>query len=284
MPIDIDAVLSADPITWDSSWTESDVILYHLGIGAGVPATDPGELALTYEWVEGGLKVMPSFATIPGFMPIPKFAEVPGLDVDLRMLLHGEHVLTIHQPLPTSATATSSCRPVAVHDKRSGAQVVFETTTSVDGEPVATNSMIAFVRGEGGFGGEPGPSPERIRVPSREPDAVVETPTLEQQALLYRLNGDANPLHADPAFAAVGGFDRPILHGLCTYGIACKAAVQALLDGDTTAVAEYRTRFSGVVMPGDTLTHRLWREDDQILIDTRVDDTAVLKMCRISLR
>ncbi len=283
MPIDIDTLLAADPITWDASWTESDVILYHLGIGAGVPATDPAELALTYEWVQGGLQVMPSFATIPGFLPIPRFAEIPGLDIDLRMLLHGEHDLEVHRPLPSAATATSSCRAVAVYDKRSGAQVVFETVTTVDDEPVATNRMIAFVRGEGGFGGEAGPSAERVRTPDRDPDAVVETPTLPQQALLYRLSGDVNPLHADPAFAAVGGFDRPILHGLCTYGMACKAAVQSVLDGDTTAVTRYRTRFSGVVLPGDTLTHRIWRDDDRVIVDTRVGETAVLKQCLLVL-
>ncbi|WP_108665255.1 MaoC/PaaZ C-terminal domain-containing protein [Euzebya rosea] len=280
MPIDIDALLAADPIEWDASWTTKDVILYHLGIGAGVPATDPGELRLTYE---PDLVVMPSFGTVPGFLPIPSYADLPGFDIDLRMLVHGEHDLVLHRPLPTEATATSSARAVGVYDKRSGASVVFENTTTVDGEPIATNTMTAFIRGEGGFGGDPGPSGDRIRPPRRDPDSTVRTPTLAQQALLYRLSGDANPLHADPAFAAVGGFDRPILHGMCTFGIACKAAVQTLLDGDTTAVTRYQARFSGVVLPGDTLEHALWREDDSIVIESRVDDRAVLKQARLML-
>ena len=280
MPIDIDALLAADPIEWDSSWTQKDVILYHLGIGAGVPATDPAELRLTYE---PDLVVMPSFGTVPGFLPIPSYADLPGFDIDLRMLVHGEHDLVLHRPLPAEATATSSARATGVYDKRSGASVVFENTTTVDGEPIATNTMTAFIRGEGGFGGDAGPSGDRIRPPRRDPDAVVETPTLEQQALLYRLSGDANPLHADPAFAAVGGFERPILHGMCTFGIACKAAVHALLDGDTTAVTRYQARFSGVVLPGDTLTHSLWREDEGIVIESRVDDRAVLKQARLTV-
>lgn len=281
MPLDIDALLAADPITWDASWTSKDVILYHLGIGAGTPATDPAELRLTYE---RDLVTLPSFGTVPGFLPIPAYGDLPGFDIDLRMLVHGEHDLTIHQPLPTAATATSTAKPVAVYDKRSGASVIFENTTHVDGQLVLTNRMTAFIRGEGGFGGDPGPSPERIRPPKREADAVVEVPTLDQQALLYRLSGDGNPLHADPEFAAVGGFDRPILHGMCTFGMACKAAVQTVLDGDVTAVSRYVARFSGVVLPGDTLTVNLWREDDGVVVDARVGERAVLKQAKLFTR
>jgi acyl dehydratase len=281
MPIDIDALLAADPIEWDSSWTERDVLLYHLGIGAGVPATDVGELTYTYE---RDLRVLPTFGTVIGFMPIHHFAALPGLDVDLRMLVHGEHDLQLDGPLPVAATARSSCRAVAVHDKRSAAAVVFEVTTEVEGRVVATNAMTAFIRGEGGFGGDAGPGGARIRPPRREPDAVVETPTFEQQALLYRLTGDANPLHVDPEFAAVGGFDRPILHGMCTFGMAAKAAVDHLLDGDRDRVAGFAARFSGIVLPGDVLIHQLWREDDGIVVETRVDDRAVLKQARIDLR
>ncbi|CAN5251804.1 MaoC/PaaZ C-terminal domain-containing protein [soil metagenome] len=280
MPIDIDALLAADPITWDASWTEQDVILYHLGIGAGVPAADPDELRYTYE---RDLVVLPSFGTVLGFMPIHNFAVLPGLDVDLRMLVHGEHDLRVHAPIPTSATATSSCRATAVHDKRSGASITFEMTTEVEGLPLVTNIMTAFVKGEGGFGGDPGPGGPRVRPPRRDPDASVVTPTLEQQALLYRLTGDANPLHADPQFAAYAGFSRPILHGMCTFGMAAKAAVDRLLDGDGSTVSGYQARFSGVVLPGDELTHNLWHEEDGIVLETRVEDRAVLKQALISL-
>ena len=280
MPIDIDTLLAADPIEWDSSWTERDVMLYHLGIGAGIPATDAAELRYVYEQ---DLVVLPTFGTIPGFMPIHKFEELPGFDIDLRMLVHADHTLRLHGPLPNSASARSYCRPKAVYDKRSGAMAVFEMTTEVEGEVLVTNTMSAFIKGEGDFGGEGGPRPERIRAPKRDADAVVETPTLERQALLYRLSGDANPLHVDPEFAAVGGFDRPILHGMCTFGMAGKAAVDSLLDGDVAAVRQFTARFSGVVMPGDTLVHSLWREDDVIIVETTVDGSTVLKQAKLTL-
>ncbi len=280
MPIDIDTLLAADPITWDSSWTADDVILYHLGVGSGVSATDPTELRYVYE---RDLVVLPTFGTVPGFMPIHRFLDLPGLDVDLRMLVHGDHDLRLSAPLPTQATAISSCRPRAVYDKRSGASVEFEMTTEVDGQVVLTNVMTAFIKGEGGFDGDPGPTAPRIRPPRRDADAVVTTPTLPQQALLYRLSGDANPLHVDPEFAAFAGFDRPILHGMCTFGMAGKSAVDTLLDGDVAAVRGMQARFSGVVMPGDTLTHHLWREDDGIIVESRVGDRAVLKQARLQL-
>lgn len=283
MPIDIDTLLSAEPIEWDSSWTAEDVILYHLGIGAGVPATDPRELRYTYE---PDLVVLPTFGTVPGFMPIYNFAELPGLDIDLRLLVHVEHELAVLGPVPDTATATSSCRALAVYDKRSGASVVFEMRTVVDGRELLCNTMTAFIKGEGGFGGEPGPSAPRIRPPKRDPDVRVSTPTLEQQALLYRLSGDANPLHVDPTFAAAAGFERPILHGMCTFGMAGKATVDQLLDGDITRVTGFQARFSGVVLPGDTLSHDLWWEDEKegaIVLQTKVADTTVLKQARIQL-
>lgn len=287
MPIDIDALLAADPITWDASWDERDVILYHLGIGAGVPAIDPRELRRTYE---RDLSVLPTFGTVPGFMPIHNFLALPGLDVDLRMLVHGEHDLRLAGPLPTAATATSSCRPTTVEDKRSGASVTFEMTTEVDGQVLVSNTMTAFIKGEGGCGdggtstrANAQRSSTQSRPPRRDPDATVHTPTFAQQALLYRQSGDANPLHVDPEFAAFAGFDRPILHGMCTFGMAAKAAVDHLLDGDDARMTGFRARFSGVVLPGDILTHQLWHEPEGILVQTRVDDRAVLKQALLTL-
>ena len=267
MPIDTDKLFAYEK-SWDASWTAQDVVLYHLGVGAGDPPTDPGELAYTYE---PKLKVLPSFGVVPAFLPIPEFVQIPGLDVNFAMLLHGEQETAVHGPVPTEATATSTIRPVALYDKGKGALLVNEVVTSVDGQPVFTNQMSAFIRGEGGFGGDSGPA-NPVVIPDREPDLVVASRTLPQQALLYRLNGDANPLHADPDFAKLGGFDRPILHGLCTYGVVCKAAVDAALDGDVTRVTGYRARFTGVVYPGETIATRIWREDGELLLEATVPD------------
>ena len=147
------------------------------------------------------------------------------------------------------------------------------------------NRFAAFLRGEGGFGGEPGPAPGN-EPPARDPDHVVESPTLPQQALLYRLSGDKNPLHIDPSFAQLGGFDKPILHGLCSYGIVCKAVVDSALGGDVAAVAGYRARFSGVVFPGETIVTSMWEEGGRIVVSARTKerDTPVISNAAITLR
>jgi acyl dehydratase len=142
--------------------------------------------------------------------------------------------------------------------------------TDLGGQPLWTNTSSIFARGEGGFGGDRGPSGPP-GPPDRAPDAVVITPTVLQQALWYRLLGDRNPLHSDPGFAAKAGFPRPILHGLCTYGMVCKAVVDAELDGDVSRVGGYGVRFAGVVFPGETLRTSVWREDGRLVLETTVD-------------
>jgi acyl dehydratase len=180
----------------------------------------------------------------------------------------------------------TTARVTRVYDKGKGALVIIETTSTTDaGEVLCVNRFSSFIRGEGGFGGDPGPTLADPR-PQRDPDLVVERPTLPQQALLYRLSGDRNPLHADPAYVARGGFDRPILHGLCSYGIACKAVVDEVLDGDVGAVAGYRARFAGVVFPGETLVERIWQEGEEIVFEvmTKERETPVLSNAVISVR
>ena len=263
MPIDPSLALGHEMPETASSWDTDDVILYHLGIGAGAPPTDPGELSYTYE---ADLKVLPSFGVIPSQAALPAVMAVPGLEFNPMLLLHGEQDLEIHQPLPTRAEAVTTARIAALYDKAKAAVAVLETVTSdAAGDRLATNRWSLFLRGEGGFGGDPGP-PAADPAPERAPDFVAEFATLPQQALLYRLNGDRNPLHADPGFAAAAGFDRPILHGLCTYGIACRAVVDTMLGGDPTRVARYRVRFSGVVFPGETIVTSMWKEDGRILL------------------
>jgi acyl dehydratase len=283
MPIDVDKVVGAELSPGQSSWGPDDVILYHLGLGAGVPPTDPNELGYCYE---GSLKVLPSFGVVPVFGTLMGILAVPGMQVNPMMILHGEQDLEIHKPLPTEAKASHTARVTDVFDRVKGASVIVEAKTAdASGEPLFTNTFSAYIRGEGGFGGDRGPRPGNLP-PEREADHIVESPTLPQQALLYRLSGDKNPLHADPNFAAVGGFDRPILHGLCTFGVACKAVVDRALDGDVTRVARYQARFAGVVFPGETIVTSMWKDGNRILLRaiSKERDAPALTNAAITLR
>ncbi len=264
MAIDRDLALGTELPRYESSWTEDDVILYHLGIGAGVPAVSPRELAYTYETQ---LKVLPSFATTLPFPVLMGLGDVPGLDFNFALLLHGEQSVELAGPIPTSAKAVHQGRVAEIWDKGKGALVVLEVETrDVEGSALFTNRYNVFLRGEGGFGGPPGPGPSHRR-PDRPADHVVESPTLEQQALLYRLSGDKNPLHIDPTIAALAGFERPILHGLCSFGIVGKAAIDTALDGRVTGVSRYEGRFTGAVMPGETIVTSMWSEPGRVVVE-----------------
>ncbi|MFF3287299.1 MaoC/PaaZ C-terminal domain-containing protein [Streptomyces sp. NPDC003023] len=258
MPIDAARAVAAKPRSTTITWDHKDIQLYHLGLGAGRPATDPDELRYT---LESRLHVLPSFATVAGAgMGVVGGLRAPGLDIDLASVLHGSQRVELHRPIPVKGTATSTSRVAAVYDKGKAAILVLRTEAADDDGPLWTSDAQLFVRGEGGFGGERGPS-ERLELPERAPDRTVERVIREDAALLYRLSGDWNPLHADPEFAKLAGFDRPILHGLCTYGMTLKAVVDTLLDGDVAKVRSYGTRFAGVVFPGETLRIRMWADD-----------------------
>lgn len=285
MPIDPSKALGATLPPAPASWSQDDVILYHLAIGAGNPPTDPNELAYTYE---KNLKVLPSFGVIPVFGAFMGgiAGGVPGLQINPVMVLHGEQDLEVHKAIPTQAEVTNEARVANLYDKGKAAVIVFEVTTrDGHGDVIWVNRFSIFARGEGGFGGESGPKAGNLP-PEREPDIVRESPTLPQQALLYRLCGDKNPLHADPEFAKMAGFDRPILHGLCSYGIVCKSVVDAALDGDTSRVARYQARFAGVVFPGETIVTSMWREGDRIVLaaKTKERDTPVISNAAITLK
>jgi acyl dehydratase len=284
MPIEPEKALKHQFPSSRCSYTQDQVILYHLGIGAGVPATDPGELEYAYE---KNLKVLPSFGVIPVFGAMGGvMGGVPGLSFNPALLLHGEQDIEIHRPLPAMAKLENQTRIAGIYDKGKAALLVLEIATREEGgAPLFTNRFSLFLRGEGGFGGESGPKAGN-EAPSREPDHVVESPTLPQQALLYRLCGDKNPLHADPEFAKMGGFDKPILHGLCSFGIVCKAAVDHALKGDVKKVARYQARFAGVFFPGETMVTSLWREGDRIVISSKSKErgTPVITNAAITLR
>ncbi len=269
MPIDPSKALGHELGEGQYTYTKDQVILYHLGLGAGNPPTDPNELEYTYE---KNLKVLPSFGVIPVFGALGGLGDVPGLSFNFAMLLHGEQDLQIHQPIAPEATITNKSKIAEIWDKGKAALVVLQVDSSDEsGKPLFTNRFSLFLRGEGGFGGEPGPKAGN-EAPSREPDGVIEVPTLPQQALIYRLSGDKNPLHADPEFAKAGGFDTPILHGLCTYGIVCKAVVDHALGGDTTRVARFQVRFAGVVYPGETIVTSMWEEGETVVLQATVKE------------
>lgn len=247
-----------------TSWTTRDVLLYHLSIGAGsVAPGDPHELRYTFE---GDLVVLPTFAAVPVYQVAGDINSLPGVDVDLTMILHGEQQIEAHRALPAEAEVVGTGRIADVYDKGKAAVIVIETEfVTLDGEPLVTSRSLAFARGEGGFGGDPGPRSVGA-APEHEPDVVVNARTSPNQALLFRLNGDWNPLHADPSFAQVAGFDRPIMHGQCVYAMALRALVDEAFGGDPTCVALYTARFAGSMFPGETLVTEAWRTDDGLVV------------------
>lgn len=198
---------------------------------------------------------------------LPRAAmNMPGIDIDLRKILHGGQSLTLHAPIPSTGTARISTRIADVWDKGKAAVIVLETAAAdSDGNPLWTTGMQIWARGEGGFGGNTGPEVV-AEVPDRAPDAVLTSATSASQALLYRLSADMNPLHADPAFAKMAGFDAPILHGLASYGIVCKAVVDGVLGGDPSRVKNYSVRFAGSLFPGESITTSVWQDGNTLTL------------------
>ena len=276
MPINPDAVGSVGPAV-RHAWSERDVLLYALGVGAG--AVDPlDELAFTTENSQDTtLQVLPTMAVVLSVGGGGAFAHLGSFNP--AMLVHGEEAITLHAPIPTAGEVETVGEITAIWDKGSGA-VVEVTSTSTDtatGDPLFTVVMSAFIRGEGDFGGERGPSGPRKVAPDREPDHVVTYPTRADQALLYRLSGDRNPLHSDPAFAALGGFDRPILHGLCTYGFTGRGLLHLLCASEPARFRAMSGRFSSPVLPGESLTVRAWETGPgEAVFQTSGDDGRVV--------
>ncbi len=256
MPIDLSIVgKRLEPI--HHTYTERDVMLYALGVGAG---TD--DLPFTYE---RDLKVLPTFGVVAAFPAM--FSLGPAMQINPMMVLHGEQRIELYAPIPTRGTLTTTPTVRAVYDKIKGAVILVDAETVDDkGKLLFKNTFGTFARGEGGFGGDRGPSGPRNVPPSRPPDAVVEMTTLLQQALIYRLSGDMNPLHADPDFAKMGGFDRPILHGLCTFGHVGRAVLRSFCNDDPTRLKALDVRFAGVVFPGETIVTEMWKTATSELI------------------
>lgn len=275
MPINPDAAgYSSEP--HEASWNSKDCLLYALGVGAG--AIDPTgfELEFTTENSNGiTQRVLPTFpVVVPGghgaFGRIGQFNPA--------MLVHGEQSVTLHAPLPVEGRVSSVTTITGIYDKGSGAVVATSTvaTDHQSGQPLWTTTSSAFIRGEGGFGGDRGPS-VGTPIPERQPDHQVTYGTRADQALIYRLSGDRNPLHSDPTFAAMGGFDKPILHGLCSFGFTGRALLHTLCGSDPDRFASMSARFSKPVFPGQALTVSMWIEGDgSALFRTSTDSGVVI--------
>jgi acyl dehydratase len=280
MPINPDAVgAEGEPSTF--SWDSTSSILYALGVGAGM--TDPTgfELEFTTENSNGiEQKALPSMAVVlslrsemRGAGPMAQLGSF-----NPAMLVHGEQSFTIHKTLTVAGTASATSRISAIYDKGKAAVVVMESTATdvATGENLFTSTSSMFIRGEGGWGGDRGPS-AKFAAPERAPDHVVSYQTRSDQALLYRLNGDRNPLHSDPTFAALGGFDKPILHGLCTYGFTGRALLHAVCGSDPSRFGAMAGRFASPVLPGEALDVKIWVEGDgTATFQTYVGDRLVL--------
>lgn len=243
----------------EQHYTWRDSALYALAAGLGADPLDPAQLRYVYE---PEMMALPTLATVLGY---PGFwMRAPDVGIDWVRLVHGEQALEMHRPLPVQGHVVGETRVVGIADKGADkGAVVYTQRRLLDGgtrEPIATLSMSTFCRGDGGCGGND-PAPYTLRAtPSRPPDLSCDLPTLPQQALLYRLNGDLNPLHADPVVAARAGFARPILHGLCTYAVACHAVLRSVCDYDASRLKGLQVRFAAPVFPGETLRTELWRE------------------------
>lgn len=242
----------SEPMVFE--YKAKDAILYALGIGAG-----RSELDFTYE---KNLKVYPTFAVIPilsGMAHVIKETQA-----NLMMLLHSEQKITLYKPIPPEGKLTTVVKVKNIYDKMKAALIVAEANTKdASGAPIFDNMFSFYIRGEGGFGGERGTSVKHEIPAGKESDFRDEMGTLDNQALIYRLSGDVNPLHIDPEFAKLAGFDRPILHGLCSFGFAGRAILKKLCDNDPARLKSFHTRFSGVVFPGDTIITEGWKIDEK---------------------
>jgi len=263
--------VESEPV--ERSWTGKDTLLYAVGVGAGLD--DPTrELAFTTEnSADIRQQVLPTFAVLAA-----QGARGRDLgDFDRAMLVHAEQEFRLHRPLPPAGTVRITSKVTGIYDKGSGALVVSEAL-AVDpdsAEPMITSRSSVFIRGEGGFGGSRGPG-SQWKVPDVPPDHEVTYRTRPEQALIYRLSGDRNPLHSDPAFAARAGFDRPILHGLCTYGVTGRALLHTLAGSDPARFAGMSGRFSAPVFPGESLTVSMWVDGDTAMFRTAKQDGTVV--------
>ena len=270
MPINYEQLMALKNLGQKYAYGDREVMLYAYGIGMGADPMDEKELAFVNEAVAVSrpLKVVPTFASVAAW------GAGPGeMNLNRVMVVDGERDITFHRPLPVAEKLRVDSRVLAVFDKGKdkGAVIRHQTVLKNEkGEQLATLVASRFARGDGGFGGPSDGAPEPHKVPTRSPDRSVDISTRPDQALVYRLCGDRNPLHSDPEFARRAGFPRPILHGMCTYGLTCRAVLQTYADYDPAAFRSHAVRFSSPVFPGETVTVDLWKDGDVVSFEARV--------------
>jgi acyl dehydratase len=270
MPINYEQLMALKNLGQKYAYGDREVMLYAYGIGLGADPMDEKELAFVNEAVADPrpLKVVPTFASVAAW------GAGPGeMNLNRVMVVDGERDITFHRPLPAASNIVADSSVLAVYDKGKdkGAVIRHQTVLKNDkGEPLATLVASRFARGDGGFGGSSEGQAEPHAMPNRAPDRIVDIVTRPDQALVYRLCGDRNPLHSDPGFAKKAGFPKPILHGMCTYGITCRGVLQTYADYDPAAFRQHAARFSSPVYPGDTVTMEMWKDGNVISFEAKV--------------
>jgi acyl dehydratase len=270
MPINYDELMALKNLDQKFAYGDREVMLYAYSIGMGADPLDENELAFVNEAAATPrpLKVVPTFASVAAW------GATPGeMNLNRVMVVDGEREITFHRPLAVAARLIVDSRVLAVFDKGKDKGAVIRHQTLLkneEGEALATLVASRFARGDGGFGGTSEGQPEPHQVPSRAPDKSIDIPTRADQALIYRLCGDRNPLHSDPEFARRAGFPKPILHGMCTFGLTCRGILMTYADYDPTAFRQHAARFSAPVYPGETVTVDLWKDGNVISFEARV--------------
>lgn len=273
MPVTYDGLMSLKSEADVFSYGDRETMLYALGVGMGRDPMNEAELPFVYE---NGLKTVPTLATVVAWGQ----RTIGQAGINYLMVVHGEQRLTVHKPLPASATIIADERVVAAVDKGAGKGALIYTEKVIrlkdTNEKLCTLGGTIFARGDGGFGGPSTGGPEPHAIPERKPDVSCETDTRVDQALLYRLSGDRNPLHSDPKVAKMAGFPRPILHGLCTYGTVCRGVLQTICNYDHTMIAGFDVRFSAPVFPGETIVTEMWKDGNVVSFRSKVKERDVV--------
>ncbi len=268
MPINYDEIMSMTSENVEISYSDKDSILYSLGVGLGNDPMNMAELKYVYE---NSQVALPSMATnFQYHSPLLLKANI-----NFILVVHGEQKLSFSNPLPVSGDFISNAKVIGCYDKGAGKGAIIDVETTInlkkDNTEICKLVSTTFARGDGGFGGPESPKSEIFR-PEGDPDFVHEIKTKPDQALIFRLSGDYNPLHSDPNFAKTAGFEKPILHGMCTYGIACRSLVESVCEGDSKRLKKFDCRFSSPVYPGETIVTEMWKNGSKVYYQSKVKE------------